>query len=204
WSPSLLGKPEDWSPHLELSGFVFLDDGRTFTPPDDLSTFLAAGPPPVYVGFGSCPAPDPAELTRTIFDGLARAGVRALVSRACLALGPWCGSLLCSKHVPPNIMLVDGVPHDWLFPRCAAVCHHGGAGTTAAGLRAGQPTIVVPFFGDQHFWGRIVAEAGAGPAPVPIGDLTAETLAAAIAFALRPAVPPRAGAPGQQGPARSS
>jgi len=174
WSPSLLEKPGDWGSHLELTGFVFLDEARTFTPPDDLSTFLAAGPPPVYVGFGSCPAPDPAGLTHMIFEGLERAGVRALVSRGWAHLG--------SDDVPPNVMLVDDVPHDWLFPRCAAVCHHGGAGTTAAGLRAGRPTIVVPFFGDQHFWGHTVAEAGAGPTPIPIRDFTASALAKAIAF----------------------
>jgi len=87
---------------------------------------------------------------------------------------------------------VDEIPHDWLFPRCAAACHHGGAGTTAASLRSGLPTIIVPFFGDQYFWGRIVSEAGAGPTPVPIGSLTAETLAEAIRFALGPKVRERA------------
>ena len=174
WSPSLLEKPEDWGPHLEVSGFVFQDEARTFKPPRDLARFLAAGPPPVYVGFGSCPAPDPAGLTRTIFEGIEQAGVRALVARGWAHLG--------SDAVPPNVMLLDEVPHDWLFPRCAAVCHHGGAGTTAAGLRAGRPTIVVPFFGDQHFWGRSVAEAGAGPSAIPIRDFTASALAEGIAF----------------------
>ena len=80
---------------------------------------------------------------------------------------------------PPNIYVIGDVPHDWLFARCRAVCHHGGAGTTSAGLRAGLPTVVVPFFGDQFFWGRVVADAGAGPEPIPIGRLTTEALTAA-------------------------
>jgi sterol 3beta-glucosyltransferase len=184
WSPSVLAKPEDWGSHIDVTGFVFLDAASRFEPPRLLQEFLAAGNPPVYVGFGSCPAPDPAALTATIFEGLARAGVRGLVARGWAHLG--------ADSTPAHVHLVDDLPHDWLFPRCAAVCHHGGAGTTAAGLRCGLPTIVVPFFGDQYFWGRIVSESGAGPAPVPIGALTAETLAQAITFALRREVRERA------------
>jgi len=190
WSPSVLAKPDDWGPEIDVTGFVFLDEAARFEPPDALREFLAAGDPPVYVGFGSCPAPDPVALTTTIFDGLERAGVRGVVARGWAKLG--------TGSVPPNVHLVDDLPHDWLFPRCAAVCHHGGAGTTAAGLRSGLPTIVVPFFGDQYFWGRIVAESGAGPEPVPIGALTAETLAEAITFALRPEVRARAVALGEK------
>jgi len=184
WSPSILAKPDDWGSHIDVTGFVFLDEAADFEPPDALRDFLAAGDPPVYVGFGSCPAPDPAALTATIFDGLERAGVRGVVARGWARLG--------TGSVPPHVHVVDDLPHDWLFPRCAAVCHHGGAGTVAAGLRSGRPTIVVPFFGDQFFWGRIVAESGAGPAPVPIGALTADSLAEAIIFALRPDVRTRA------------
>ena len=190
WSPSVLAKPDDWGPHIDVTGFVFLDDASRFEPPAALAEFLAAGSPPVYVGFGSCPAPDPATLTRTIFDGLERAGVRGLVARGWAQLG--------AGAPPAHVHVVDEVPHDWLFPRCAAVCHHGGAGTVAAGLRSGLPTVVVPFFGDQYFWGRIIAEAGAGPAPVPIGELTSETLADAIGLALRPEARARATALGEQ------
>ena len=190
WSPSVLAKPEDWGSHIDVTGFVFLDEAARFEPPGALRDFLAAGGPPLYVGFGSCPAPDPVTLTATIFDGLERAGVRGLVARGWAQLG--------AGPVPPHVHLVDDIPHDWLFPHCAAVCHHGGAGTTAAGLRSGLPTVVVPFFGDQYFWGRIVAESGAGPTPVPIGTLTAETLAEAITFALRPEVRARAVALGEK------
>jgi UDP:flavonoid glycosyltransferase YjiC (YdhE family) len=189
WSPSVLPKPADWGPQIDVTGFVFLDEAAHYEPPDALREFLSAGDPPVYVGFGSCPAPDPAALTATIFEGLERAGVRGLVARGWARLG--------AGAPPAQVHLVDDLPHDWLFPRCAAVCHHGGAGTTAAGLRSGLPTIVVPFFGDQYFWGRIIAESGAGPVPVPIGALTAETLAEAIAFAQRPEVRARAQALGE-------
>ncbi len=190
WSSSVLAKPEDWGSEIDVTGFVFLDAAARFEPPRALHDFLAAGAPPIYVGFGSCTAPDPVALTATIFEGLERAGVRGLVARGWAQLGA--GSL------PAHVHLVDDLPHDWLFPRCAAVCHHGGAGTTAAGLRRGLPTVVVPFFGDQYFWGRIVAESGAGPVAVPIHALTAETLADAIAFALRPEVRERAAVLGEK------
>ena len=190
WSPSILPKPDDWGSHIDVTGFVFLDEAAHFEPPNALREFLAAGSPPVYVGFGSCPAPDPAALTRAIFDGLEGAGVRGLVARGWAHLG--------AGSPPAHVHIIDDLPHDWLFPRCAAVCHHGGAGTIAAGLRSGLPTVVVPFFGDQYFWGRIVAESGAGPAPVPIGTFTAETLREAIAFALRPEVRARALALGER------
>ena len=184
WSRCLLDKPEDWGPRIDVTGFIFLDEASRFEPAPALQKFLAAGDPPVYVGFGSCPAPDPAALSATLFEGLARAGVRGLVARGWAHLG--------GATPPPHVHLVDELPHDWLFPRCAAACHHGGAGTTAASLRSGLPTVIVPFFGDQYFWGRIVSEAGAGPTPVPIGSLTAESLAEAIRFALAPRVRERA------------
>lgn len=79
-----------------------------------------------------------------------------------------------------TVFRVDSIPHAWLFPRVAAVVHHGGAGTTAAGLRAGVPSIVIPFFGDQPFWGQRLAELGVGLAPIPRKQLTAERLADAI------------------------
>jgi UDP:flavonoid glycosyltransferase YjiC (YdhE family) len=182
-------KLDDWGPQIDVTGFVFLDDLDRFTPPQPLQDFLAAGDRPVYVGFGSVPASEPTALTATILEGLDRAGVRGLVARGWAQLG--------TGSIPAHVHLVDEVPHDWLFPRCQAVCHHGGAGTTAAGLRYGLPTVIVPFFGDQHFWGRIVSESGAGPPPMPIGALTAASLAEAITYALRPEVRARAAALGE-------
>jgi UDP:flavonoid glycosyltransferase YjiC (YdhE family) len=169
---SVVPRPADWGPHIDLANFVFWEQGASFEPPAELAAFLAAGDPPVYVGFGSSVVPDPAALTRVVFDGLARAGMRGVVSRGWGDLG--------TGAVPDHVHMIDDCPHDWLFPRCRIVCHHGGAGTTAAGLRAGLPTVVVPFFGDQFFWGQVVADAGAGPPAIPAGELTAEGLAEAL------------------------
>jgi len=173
----VIPRPPDWGPHIELTNFIFSDGASGYEPPADLAAFLDAGPPPVYVGFGSCVVPDPAALTRVVFEGLEKAGVRGVLSRGWGELG---------GEAPPHVHIIDDCPHDWLFPRCQAVCHHGGAGTTAAGLHAGLPTVVVPFFGDQFFWGHVIADAGAGPEPVPAATITAEALAEAFAHALTP------------------
>jgi sterol 3beta-glucosyltransferase len=130
------------------------------------------------------------EMTRLVVEALERAGQRAIL------LGGW--SELGSADMPDFVLDVDYVPHDWLFPRVAAVVHHGGAGTTAAGLRAGVPTVVVPFFADQPFWGWRVHELGAGPKWIPRKKLTAAKLAAAIQQALNdPAINQRAEGLGQ-------
>ncbi|RKO89836.1 glycosyltransferase family 1 protein, partial [Blyttiomyces helicus] len=176
WSPGLIPKPQDWKNHIEVCGFFFLDLASQYTPPDDLVAFLAAGPPPVYIGFGSIVVDDPDAMTKMIFDGVKEAGVRAIVSKGWGGLG--------GGAVPDTIYLIGNCPHDWLFQNVSAVCHHGGAGTTAAGLKAGRPTIIVPFFGDQPFWGSMVANIGVGPVPVPFKKLTAHRLAKAIKVAL--------------------
>ena len=125
---------------------------------------------------------DPDSLTQKIFEAIRLSGVRALLSKGWGGLG---GS---TSSVPPNVFMLGNCPHDWLFERVACVIHHGGAGTTAAGIAAGKPTIVVPFFGDQPFWGNMVARAGAGPRPIPFKTLTAFNLATAISAALKPAM----------------
>ncbi|TRX94196.1 hypothetical protein FHL15_004964 [Xylaria flabelliformis] len=180
WSPALIPKPNDWGNHIDIAGFYFLNLASSYTPEPDLAAFLAAGPPPVYIGFGSIVVDDPNSLTRMIFDAVAETGVRALVSKG------WGGLGADSVGIPDGVFMLGNVPHDWLFKNVSAVCHHGGAGTTAAGIQAGKPTIVVPFFGDQPFWGAMVARAGAGPDPIPYKKLTAEGLAEAIKIALKP------------------
>ena len=135
----------------------------------------------MYIGFGSIVVDDPDALTQAVYEATQLAGVRALVATG------W-GSLGGSTPVPPNIFLLGSCPHDWLFERVSCVVHHGGAGTTAAGIAAGKPTVIVPFFGDQPFWGSMVARAGAGPQPIPSKALTASNLAAAITAALQPKV----------------
>jgi len=184
WPERLVPKPPEWGPHIELANFVHYAQAQAYEPPPALLDFLAAGEAPIYVGFGSVVAEDPAALTRTIWRTLEKAGARGVVSRGWAHLG--------GEAPPPNVYLIDDCPHDWLFPRCRAVCHHGGAGTTAAGLRAGLPTVIVPFFGDQFFWGRIVAEAGAGPEPIPIRRLDVEHLTAAFDACRRPQIRARA------------
>ena len=121
---------------------------------------MAEGPPPIYIGFGSIIVPDPDELTRIIIDSVVKSGVRAIVSKGWSSrskTGP-----MAELVYPPSIYPLNSVPHDWLFPRCAGVVHHGGAGTTAAGLRAGVPTLIRPFFGDQYFWAERVQDLGVG------------------------------------------
>jgi UDP:flavonoid glycosyltransferase YjiC (YdhE family) len=184
WPAGLVPKPPDWGPHVNVANFVFHDQGHAYQPPQPLLDFLAAGDAPIYVGFGSAVVDDPAAVSRTIFDALATAGARGIVSEGWARLG--------EAAPPPHVYLIGDTPHDWLFARCRAVCHHGGAGTTAAGLRAGLPTIVVPFFGDQYFWGQVVADAGAGPQPIPIDELDADKLAAAFRFCADPQVRERA------------
>lgn len=186
WSPALIPKPLDWPAQISISGFYFLSLANSYTPPPDLAHFLESGPPPVYIGFGSIVVDDPNALTTLIFEAIRRVKVRALVSKG------WGGLGTDQLDIPPGVMMLGNCPHDWLFPRCSAVVHHGGAGTTAAGIRCGKPTVIVPFFGDQPFWGSMVSRAGAGPEPVPFKRLTSDILAESIDVALSPDAQARA------------
>lgn len=172
YSPSLLPKPPDWEKWLHVTGYWFLDESRDWVPPADLADFLVSGTKPLYIGFGSMTDQAPEMLLAMILDALEKTGQRAIL------LSGWAG--LQGANLPETVFPVESVPHDWLFERVTAVIHHGGAGTTAAGLRAGVPSILVPYFADQYFWGRYVTEAGVGPTPVPRNKLTANRLAAAI------------------------
>jgi UDP:flavonoid glycosyltransferase YjiC (YdhE family) len=175
WSPGLVPKPADYPPNIDICGFVFLELGSTWKPPEDLQKFLDAGEPPVYIGFGSIVVDDPNAFTKMIFEAVEMAGVRALVSKGWGGLGG--GEI----DIPDNIFLLDNTPHDWLFPRVSAVVHHGGAGTTAMGLKCARPTMIVPFFGDQPFWGAMVAKARAGAFEcIPHKKLTTEKFAEGI------------------------
>ncbi|TKA80691.1 hypothetical protein B0A55_03687 [Friedmanniomyces simplex] len=180
WSPALIPKPKDWAQHISVSGFFFLNLATNYSPEPDLQAFLDAGPPPVYIGFGSIVLDDPNEMTKLLFEAVKKSGQRALVSKG------WGGMGADELGKPDGVFMLGNVPHDWLFKHVSCVVHHGGAGTTAAGITAGRPTVVVPFFGDQPFWGAMVARAGAGPDPLPHKELTADSLAEAIKFCLRP------------------
>ncbi|KAI7411516.1 UDP-Glycosyltransferase/glycogen phosphorylase [Hortaea werneckii] len=180
WSPAMIPKPKDWGAPISIAGFFFLDLAKFYTPAPDLKAFLDAGPPPVYIGFGSIVLDDPNKMTKLIFDAVRKSGQRALVSKG------WGGVGGDDLGKPDEIFMLGNVPHDWLFKHVSCVVHHGGAGTTSAGLTAGRPTLVVPFFGDQPFWGSMVARAGAGPEPIPSKKLTSDNLAEGIVICLQP------------------
>jgi sterol 3beta-glucosyltransferase len=175
FSPSVIPKPADWH-NTEVTGYWFLDAATDWAPPAELIAFLQAGPPPVYIGFGSMGSRKPEETADLVLQAIARTGQRAIL------LSGWGG--LSKADLPETVFMMESVPHSWLFSQVAAVVHHGGAGTTAAGLRAGVPSIVIPFFGDQPFWGQRVATLGVGPEPIPRKQLTVERLTQAIQTAV--------------------
>ncbi|MEU4834794.1 glycosyltransferase [Streptosporangium sp. NPDC023615] len=169
-SPHVVGRPPDWPEHVHLTGYWWPERAEPLAPGP--AAFLDAGPPPVFVGFGSMVPADPAATAETVVAALRRAGMRGILQNL-----PYPGA--------DDMLVIGDADHAGLFPRVAAVVHHGGAGTTGAGLRAGVPTVVCPFFSDQPFWGTRVASLGAGPAPLPIGRLTVDALAARVTHAVR-------------------
>lgn len=175
WSPSVLPRPSDYGDHMHVTGYWFLDAGKTWEPPADLMDFLDSGSPPVSVGFGSMNRVDPERMVEVVSSALRRSGNRGIL------LTGWSG--MERADLPDDVFAIEGAPHDWLFPRVAAAVHHGGSGTTGASLRAGVPTVTVPFFFDQQFWGETVATLGAGPPPVSRGRTLDERLATAISRA---------------------
>jgi sterol 3beta-glucosyltransferase len=171
YSPSVLAKPADWNEDVLVSGYWFLDT-PAWEPDDDLRAFIQSGSPPVYIGFGSMPELDAEHVTKICIEALEKTGKRGL-----LATG---GGALAAVHGVSHVRSISGAPHDRLFPHLSATIHHGGAGTTGASLRAGKPTVACPFFGDQPFWARRIAQLGVGPPPLDRKRLTASALAEAI------------------------
>ena len=172
YSPTVIPRPAEWPADAHVSGYLFDQRQAAWSPPPALAAFLQAGPPPVYVGFGSMTGQDPRRVAAIVLEALARSGQRGI-----LATG-WGG--LEALQAPEQVFVIEGAPHGWLFPRLQAVVHHGGAGTTAEGLRAGRPSVIVPFIVDQQFWGERVQALGAGPPPIAAKKLSAAGLAAAI------------------------
>lgn len=175
YSSHLVPVPADFPAHVHVTGYWFLDQAQDWQPGPELAAFLETGPRPVYVGFGSMGGTHPEKRGHMVLEALAKARQRGI-----LASG-WGG--LKAGDLPQDALMIESAPHDWLLPRMAAVVHHGGAGTTAAGLRAGKPTIICPFLGDQPFWGWAVHRAGVGPKPIPERKLTSDRLAEAITAA---------------------
>ncbi|KAK8611512.1 hypothetical protein V6N13_131560 [Hibiscus sabdariffa] len=171
----------DWGPKIDVVGFCFLDLASSYEPPDSLVKWLEDGKKPIYIGFGSLPVQEPERMTQIIVQALEKTGQRGIINKG------W-GGLGYLAEPKDFVYLLDNCPHDWLFLQCVAVVHHGGAGTTAAGLKAACPTTIVPFFGDQPFWGERVHGRGVGPAPIPVEELSLEKLVHAIHFMLDPEV----------------
>ena len=176
YSPHIVPSPDDWPETTKASGYWFLDPPTEWQPPPDLLRFLDRGNPPVYVGFGSAAGLHPEKLANVVIAALVKAGQRGVIATG------WGG--LAPPNLPGDIFQLEAAPHAWLFPRMAAVVHHGGAGTTTAGLRAGNPSIICPFLGDQPFWGTRVHSLGAGPTPIPQNKFTVANLSRAIRLAV--------------------
>ncbi|MEV7128558.1 glycosyltransferase [Streptomyces sp. NPDC093260] len=174
FSELVVPRPGDWRSGLQVCGYWWPYD-RDETLSEELLRFLDAGPPPVFVGLGSATVPDPRRLSGTIVRALRRAGLRGVVQRG------W-GGLAAAGD---DMLTIGETPHSALFPRMAAVVHHAGAGTTAAGLRAGVPAVPLPVQFDEGFWADRLVRLGVAPCAVPLRRLTAETLAAALVRATR-------------------
>lgn len=172
YSPSVVRRPADWPTNARVTGYWFDDDHPVWEAPDDLRAFLDHPRQPVYIGFGSMSGRQPERFARIVLEALALSGQRGVVATG------WGG--LDLQAAPKNVFVLNQVPHGWLFERLSAVVHHGGAGTTGEGLRAGRPTVIVPFIVDQLFWGKRVEGLGAGPAPIAARSLTSARLAQAI------------------------
>ncbi|KAH6785860.1 hypothetical protein C2S51_038315 [Perilla frutescens var. frutescens] len=186
WSPYVLPKPNDWGPLVDVTGYCFLDLGSKYEPSEEFVQWMQNGATPIYIGFGSMPLEDSRSITNIVLEALKSTGQRGIIDRG------WGGLGTSDADISEDIFMVSDCPHDWLFPQCYAVVHHGGAGTTAAGLKAGCPTTIVPFCGDQFLWGGIMYQKGVGPAPIPLSQLSVTSLAAAIRFMIQPQVKYRA------------
>ncbi|KIW11227.1 hypothetical protein PV08_10527 [Exophiala spinifera] len=166
FSPHVVVPPLDYPDWVRVTGYWFLDEAQTWTPPAELQRFIEKahkdGKKLVYIGFGSIVVSDPAALTKTVVESVLKAGVRCILSKG------WSDRLgdptavKTEVPLPADILQIKSAPHDWLFRQIDAAVHHGGAGTTGASLRAGVPTVIKPFFGDQFFFGSRVEDLGVG------------------------------------------
>jgi sterol 3beta-glucosyltransferase len=185
FSPAVVPRPVDWRAGLHVAGYWWPHECAAWEPPPLVGEFLTGGPPPVFVGFGSLAPGDPEQLAELLGRALRLAGVRGIVQAG------WAGLSV----VDDDVITVDRLPHGWLFPRVAAVVHHAGAGTVAAGLRAGVPAVPVPVYTDQPWWASRLVDLGVSPGSLPFGRLSADRLAALLRAATTdPGYAHRAGA----------
>ena len=172
YSRFVVPKPKDWPEWMHVTGYWFLDKPKDWQPTKDLVDFIENGSPPISIGFGSMTDKNNEKLATILVEALKKTRQRGIL------LSGWGG--LGHKNLPKTILRMDAAPHDWLFPQMKAMIHHGGAGTTGSALRSGIPSIAIPFFGDQFFWGKQIQKIGVGPKPLPIKKLTSENLSKAI------------------------
>lgn len=189
WSPSLIPPSRDWSPNIHVTGYLFGELDADYRPPDEFQKFLAAGDAPICVSFGSMLNRESAKIHDIVREALVQTNHRGII------LSGWSNVQSESSN---QILYLDAVPHSWLLPRCNMLIHHGGAGTTSAGLRAGIPNIVIPHAADQPFWGRRVHMIGAGPKPISVKKLSVNNLTQAILESADPGLQKRAQHLGQQ------
>jgi len=171
WSPSVIPVSSDWPSNVHVTGYFFDKINSAYQPNIELQNFLAAGEPPVCVSFGSMLNQNAKNIDHIVQESLRQTNNRGII------LSGWSGLKNRSSN---EILYVDAIPHHWLLPRCKMIIHHGGAGTTSAGLRAGIPNIVIPFMADQPFWGKRVKALGAGPEPIPVKKLAVKNLTQSI------------------------
>jgi UDP:flavonoid glycosyltransferase YjiC (YdhE family) len=173
-SPLIVPPNRHWKPQHVMTGYWFLDEPSQWTPPAEMLNFLADGEAPVVVSLGamSLGEADAAETAQLVLDAIRRAGLRGIVQG-------W-QHVAAQLDVPSSVYMASAMPHSWLFPQAGCVVHHGGFGTTAAGLRAGVPAVVVPHIIDQYYWAQRVQDLGVGVAPIPRRELTVERLAEAL------------------------
>lgn len=192
YSEHLFHQPDDWSKNIQTTGSWTIEKEPNFSPATDLTDFIRNGEPPMYIGFGSMKDINAFKATFEII----LSALEITKQRAVVGLG-W-SNLSYMEPLPKNVFLIESVPHTWLFPQMKIVVHHGGAGTTATGLTAGKPTIIIPHNADQPAWGQRVYELGVGSKPIKKTKLTANKLASAILYALRPEIIAKAEQLGQQ------
>ncbi len=171
WSPSILPASSDWSPRVHVTGYLFFPLDESYSPSKGLDTFLKSGKPPVCVSFGSMVNKDAKRINDIVVEALKKTNNRGII------LSGWGG---VKKQSSNDLLYLESTPHDWLLPRCKTIIHHGGAGTTAAGLRAGIPSVVVPFMADQPFWGNRVHVMGVGSKPILVKNISVDKLVHAI------------------------
>ena len=175
FSEAVVARPPDWGSNVHFTGY-WQPQEPAWTPPSALVQFIEAGPPPVFIGFGSMPVRHPQQTTNLVLAALAQSGQRAVLQAGWAGIG--------EASLPNSVYLLDYAPYAWLFPQMAAVVHHGGSGTTGFGFWASVPTILTPFLFDQFYWGERIQALGVGPKPIPHKKLTAERLASALETAV--------------------